>query len=90
MPLYEYLCSKCEHHFEMFFPLREWNITPSCPDCGGDGNKVLSAQIQRDEPVWLDASVRGALQDPESDRRPISNRTEYKRYLKDNGIIERS
>lgn len=89
MPLYEYECSQCGNHFDMFFPLREWDFTPACPDCGGEGKKVLTAQIQRDEPVWLDDSVRGSLQDIEAGDRPIENRTQYKRYLKDNGIIER-
>ena len=90
MPIYGYECSGCGNAFEMFFPLKEWNITPGCPDCGGEGRKVLTAKIQRDEPVWLDDVVRETLQDIEAGERPITNRTEYKRYLKDNRIIERS
>lgn len=90
MPLYEYQCEECTNHFDMFFPLKEWDVIPECPDCGGNGKKVLTCQIQRDEPVWLDESVRGALQDMEAGERPIENRTQYKRYLKDNGIVERA
>jgi len=90
MPLYEYKCEKCGNPFELYFPLQEWDVIPSCPDCGGEGRKQLTANIQRDEPVWLDDQVRGALQDLDDPAtRPIQNRTEYKRYLKENGIIER-
>jgi putative FmdB family regulatory protein len=90
MPLYAYQCQKCHNHFDMFFPLKEWDITPECPDCGGQGDKILTAQIKRSEPVWLDDSVRGALQDTDDpNTRPIENRSDYNRYLKDNGIIER-
>jgi putative FmdB family regulatory protein len=89
MPLYEYECQECGNEFEMFFPLQEWDVEPLCPDCGGQGKKLITAKIQRDEPVWLDDSVRDALQDREESHRPIENRTDYNRYLKDNGIIER-
>lgn len=89
MPLYEYECDQCGNRFEFFFTIKDWNLTPNCPDCGGEGSKVFTAQIQRDEPVWLDDSVRNSLQDLESGERPIESRVEYKRYLKDNGIVER-
>lgn len=87
MPLYEYKCSQCGNSFEKIFPLKEHDAVPSCPACGGDGEKVITSQILRDEPVWLDDSVRGSLQDLEAGERPIQNRTEYKKYLKDNDII---
>ncbi len=32
MPIYEYVCMKCESHFEELVRNGE---TPSCPDCGG-------------------------------------------------------
>lgn len=89
MPLYEYQCRNCGAIFEMFFPLKEWDVKPSCLQCGGPGKKIISAQIQRDEPTWLNNEVRECLQDAECEK-PIETRTEYNRYLKDNGIIERS
>lgn len=87
MPLYEYECTECKHNFDRFFPLSEWDNKPLCPECGKESKKVLTSNIQRDEPTWLDDTVRGVLQDPSE--KPITNRTEYKRHLKDNGIIER-
>lgn len=89
MPLYHYECPNCTTEYDQFLKLAEYKIPVPCPTCGSTGRKVLTAQIQRDEPVWLDDSVRGALQDCEGGDRPIQNRTEYKRYLKDNGIVER-
>jgi putative FmdB family regulatory protein len=32
MPLYEYVCMKCEHHFEEL--VRYADADPSCPRCG--------------------------------------------------------
>ncbi|MBA2359147.1 MAG: zinc ribbon domain-containing protein [Actinobacteria bacterium] len=33
MPIYEYVCMKCEHHFEEL--VRSGEADPTCPDCGG-------------------------------------------------------
>ena len=33
MPIYEYVCMKCESHFEELVRNGE---EPSCPDCGGE------------------------------------------------------
>jgi hypothetical protein len=50
--------------------------------------------IQRDEPTWLNDQVRGCLQDDDDIadgmEKPIETRTEYKRYLKEHGIVERA
>jgi len=88
MPLYQYQCPNCDEQFDHFLKLENYKYPVSCPTCGRTGKKVLTAKIQRDEPVWLDDEVRGCLQDTEAEP-PIENRSAYKRYLKDNGIIER-
>jgi putative FmdB family regulatory protein len=90
MPVYEYECKQCDAIFDMYFPLKQWDTEPYCPDCGGKGKKVFTSNIQRDEPTWLNDDVRNSLQDPDYPRTPIETRTQYKRFLKDNGIIERS
>jgi len=87
MPLYSYECEECTNTFDMFFPLSKWDEVPCCPDCGGLGKKIITAQIQRDEPVWLNDDVRDALMDREGPHREITTRTDYNRYLKDNGIM---
>ena len=33
MPIYEFVCMKCESHFEEL--LRVGDADPACPDCGG-------------------------------------------------------
>jgi putative FmdB family regulatory protein len=33
MPIYEFVCMKCESHFEEL--LRVDEADPACPDCGG-------------------------------------------------------
>ena len=40
MPIYEYLCKKCQHEFET---LIRGDEKPACPQCGdGDLSKLLS------------------------------------------------
>jgi putative FmdB family regulatory protein len=33
MPIYEYVCMRCEHHFEELVRADE---TPACPECAAD------------------------------------------------------
>ena len=42
MPLYEYACAKCGHHFEK---IEGTNASPrkKCPKCGGKAQRVLTA-----------------------------------------------
>ena len=89
MPLYAYECPNCTTEFEQFLKLSEYKTPVSCPTCGKIGKKVITAQIQRDEPTWLNDEVRSCLQDTDTEA-PITTRTDYKRYLKDNGIVERA
>jgi len=88
MPLYEYECKVCGQIFEKAYKLDDADKTPACPYCGPSVVKILSAKILRDEPTWLNDEVRGVLQDTEAEK-PIENRTDYNRYLKDNGIEAR-
>ncbi|MGD8439529.1 MAG: zinc ribbon domain-containing protein [Holophagae bacterium] len=42
MPLYEYQCERCDHHFERI----EKASSPTagvCPDCGGPARRLLGA-----------------------------------------------
>lgn len=89
MPIYHYKCPNCTTEYDQFLKLADYKTPVACHNCGHIGEKVITAQIQRDEPTWLNDEVRGCLQDTETEK-PIETRTEYKRYLKDNGIIERS
>ena len=42
MPIYEYKCRNCNKVFEEFSILMGKNITPTCPFCGGIGDKIMS------------------------------------------------
>ena len=42
MPLYEYACEKCGHHFEKI-ELLNASETKKCPKCGGKATRLLSA-----------------------------------------------
>jgi len=42
MPLYEYECKKCHHHFEKIQKFSDSHMR-KCPDCGGRVELVISA-----------------------------------------------
>jgi len=90
MPLYTYKCGNCEKEQDRFFRISEKPDTVPC-ECGAEARKILSAStVHGDEmPAWMrHPEVRGCLQNPYE--KPIQSRSEYKRYLKDNGIAEHS
>jgi putative FmdB family regulatory protein len=43
MPVYEYTCSNCGQKFEMQRPISEWADSGVCPECGGEGTKLVSS-----------------------------------------------
>jgi putative FmdB family regulatory protein len=91
MPIYTYECKNCGRIFDLSLSLKNHTQQTVCEICDGDAVQILvpgHGGIQDDHPTWLDHRVKGCLQDP-SDR-PIESRTDYKRFLKDNGIIERA
>ena len=50
MPIYEYVCMKCESHFEELVRNGE---KPACPDCGG-------AKVQKQFSVFAAHGVQSA------------------------------
>lgn len=42
MPLYEYICPKCEIEFELMRPMSEVDKPALCPQCGSPGQKLVS------------------------------------------------
>jgi len=43
MPTYEYWCPKCEREFELKKPLSDFDTPGFSPDCGGQGERLISA-----------------------------------------------
>jgi len=42
MPIYEYQCTKCGQGFELRRTFAESDAAAVCPNCGGEGKKLLS------------------------------------------------
>jgi putative FmdB family regulatory protein len=42
MPIYEYICSKCDQKFELLKSMSQAGEGVSCPSCGGKAERVLS------------------------------------------------
>ena len=68
MPLYHYKCPNCTTEYDQFLKLADYKTPVPCHNCGHIGEKVITAQIQRDEPTWLNDEVRGCLQDTETEK----------------------
>ena len=43
MPTYEYWCPKCDKEFELKRPLSDFDKPGVCPDCGAQGERLVSA-----------------------------------------------
>ena len=42
MPIYEYVCSRCEQKFELLKSMSQAGKAVPCPSCGGKAERVLS------------------------------------------------
>ena len=42
MPIYEYVCSRCEQKFELLKSMSQAGEAVPCPRCGGKAGRVLS------------------------------------------------
>jgi putative FmdB family regulatory protein len=89
MPAYDYECSQ-GHVEELVFPMDSAPQTVKCK-CGRRAKKIISVGgIQDDHPIWLDGA-RNSVQCVEAEafdgRKPIENRTDYNRYIKEHGLV---
>lgn len=89
MPLYTYECDACGKQMDRLFKAYGFPTTIPCK-CGGVGRKVIvpgHGGIQTDGDVkWLPSARMNLQSDLE---KPVETRGEYKRYLKERGIVER-
>ena len=86
MALYTFKCGKCGRIMDKIFPMKDCPCKIECIHCRGEAEKILSAtSIQTDAKVsWLPSACEVLQRHGE---RPLETRTEYKKYLKDNGLI---
>jgi putative FmdB family regulatory protein len=88
MPVYDYECKHCGNSQEAFFKIGDKPDDIPCV-CGKEAVKVMSNSmvLGDDMPAWMrHRETLGCLQSPVE--KPISSRSEYKRYLKQKGIAE--
>ena len=88
MPTYEYRCEECGNEFSVSCRIADRN-EQNCPVCHSKPKMVVSQGFTfGDEPVWLDDSVRNAIQDPkEAAMNPVISREQYKKILKEKDIV---
>ena len=69
MPFYDYKCSKCEHAFEEFLPLKdrkkpERKICPSCGEKGSVKQHISGvAGVAMDANMRIDGNAKGGMKD---------------------------
>ena len=83
--LYEYQCKKCDKVHEKVFKMTDFPNTIKCESCGGKASKIISKAVtftDNDIP-WMPSASKVLTKHHE---RPITTRTEYKKYLKDNSL----
>ena len=88
--IYKYECP--EHgEFDVAMPVEKMKAEYECPHCDRMCPKIITgAAIRCDSEVnvpWLNSACRTLLPD---DHKPLETRGEYKRYLRDHGIVERA
>lgn len=89
MPVYVYRCNDCGAELECYYRMNDKPRQTLCTDCGAAAISIpVIGGIQGEEPAWLDDEVRNVLQtDDQLKKSPITCRTEYNKYLKDNDIV---
>ena len=81
--LYEYEC-KCGAVHEKVFKVTNFPNTIKC-ECGGMARKIISlGAIRTDGDVgWMESASKNLVKHGE---RPVTTRTEYRNYLKNNNL----
>lgn len=86
MPIYEFKCKRCRKVTEQFHSVDGCPQSIKC-SCGKMAKKIISrGSIQCDslnDVKWLPSACQTLQPDGE---RPITSRTEHKKYLRDHGI----
>lgn len=83
MPLYEFYCIPCDAIHEQISKIADRKQFIICPGCGASAERIISARIERVEPLWLDDAKRSLR--PE-DRHKITDRNDLTRYMRKEGI----
>lgn len=83
MPLYGFKCS-CGEEQDVVLSISERNTVQACNECGAVLCRVISCNIERVEPVYLD-EMKQML--PVKERARVNDRHSFKRALDRSGLI---
>jgi putative FmdB family regulatory protein len=86
MPVYSHWCQSCQKETENICSIKDRKQFVVCDHCGGSAERIITAKIQRDEPLWLDSAVSNLADDAAPQ---IKSRTEFNKYLAANNIVQR-
>jgi putative FmdB family regulatory protein len=86
MPVYDHYCHGCDSITEHICKIKDRKQFVPCKECGGSAERIITAKIQRDEPLWLDSAVSNLADDAAPQ---IKSRTEFNKYLAANNIVQR-
>jgi putative FmdB family regulatory protein len=92
VPIYEYQCIKCGNITERYYKVDDIQDLVECSKCRHVSVRIISPFVFHSQtPLWLDDSVRGALQDEDAIKygreKPIETRDEYEKHLKNKGFV---
>lgn len=85
MPVYDHYCSNCDTITEVACKIRDRKQFAKCKSCGGSAERIITSNIQRVEPTWLDSAVANLADEARSQ---ISDRNDFDRYCKREGIAQ--
>ena len=83
MPLYEHYCQSCETITEEVCKIDDRKQFVVCKKCQGSAERIISSNIQRVEPTWLDDAKRSLHSDS---RHEIRDRNDLHRHMRREGI----
>lgn len=85
MPLYDHYCQECDQITEEVCKIADRKQFVVCKHCGGSAERIISAAIQRVEPLWLESAKANLHGD---NVHQIKDRNDFDRYLKKEGIAQ--
>lgn len=83
MPLYEHYCQHCDRITEVICSMDERRQFVVCEHCGGSAERIISSQIARVEPTWLESAKLSLHSDA---RAQIRDRNDLHRHMRKEGI----
>lgn len=68
MPIYEYLCPKCNTEFELMRPISQMNDPALCPKCSASGQRLVSVFASKAD-YYIKGPAKPALRKPARKRK---------------------